>query len=152
MDIHLTTYNTHEDTITIIHTHPPTTTNFNVTNIKIKTTLLTKTIVNLKNKIPTLPFEIPKNKTQIKHLIHYLQHYDTIILKNHKILTINQNIKQTYLQLKLIKHLTKIQSITRQLDNINKLTNHQMKTLLKKRKSTNLNTKTQKLSDLPPTN
>ena len=151
LDMHLAAYNAREDAMAVIHAHPPTATGFSVAGIEVETTLLAEAVVSLGNKIPTLPFEMPKSETQVERLIRYLQHYDAVILKNHGVLTVGQDMEQAYLRLELVEHLAKIQSIAQQLGNVDRLTNHQVETLLKKRKTAGLGAEARGVSGPPPT-
>jgi len=151
LDMHLAAYNARDDSRAVIHAHPPTATGFSVAGVEVETTMLAEAVVSLGDKIPTLPFEMPKSETQIERLVRYLQHYDAVILKNHGVLTLGKDMEQAYLRMELVEHLAKIKAVAQQLGNVDTLTSHQVEILLRKRKAAGLGAESRGILGQPPT-
>ncbi len=151
LDMHLAAYNAREDAMAVLHAHPPAATGFSVTNIDVETIIGAEAVVSLGDKIPTLPFEMPKSEAHVERLTRYLLHYDAVILKNHGVLTVGKDMEQAYLRMELVEHLAKIQAVARQLGRMDTLTEHQVQTLMRKRHSAGLGPKARGVTGAPPT-
>ena len=150
LDMHLAAFKARPDFEAVIHAHPPVSTGFTVAGVTVETTLMAEPVVSLGDRIPTLPFSMPKSEEQVERLIQYFQFYDVVLLKNHGVIAGGKDLEQAYLRIELVEHLANIKKQAMQVGQLSHLSEHQVQTLMRKRNSAGLGPDARGVTGHPP--
>ena len=133
LTMHLWAYEIRPDFNAVIHVHPPVTVGLSLAGKEVTPTILAEAVVSLGDRVPTVPFTMPKAETMRDHLMKYLAHYDVVILERHGILAGGKDLEQAYLRIELVEHLAHMIHVANHNGGARSLDEHQISTLMRAR-------------------
>ena len=136
--MHRAAYQQRPDAYCVIHAHPPFATGMAVAGLAFEQPLLPEAVVSLGPRIPLIPFSAPGSRTGLSMLGSYLVEYDAVLLQNHGVLTLGNDIEQAYLRMELVEHLAKILAAANQFGGAKEFDQTCIPKLLESRKKAGL--------------
>lgn len=112
--LHLVAYRVREDVGAVLHAHPPTASGFSMAHLDVDPTLTPEAVVSLGDRIPTVPHFLPGDPRLLDALADALLPCDAVVLRNHGVLTVGDDLEQAFLRMELVEHLAKMQLVARQ--------------------------------------
>jgi L-fuculose-phosphate aldolase len=106
--LHKAAYTARPDAMAVIHAHPPVACGFAVAGRPLGRPALAEMVVSLGDDIPLLPYAPPKDDLGDQALMEALQKHDAVVLGNHGVLTVGDDLEQAYLRMELVEHWASI--------------------------------------------
>lgn len=106
--LHRAVYSARPDAHAVLHAHPPTACGFAVAGKSLGTPAIAEMIVSLGDAIPLLPYAMPKDERGDQALMKAVETYDAVLLGNHGVLTLGDDLEQAYLRMELVEHWARI--------------------------------------------
>ncbi|KAA3617118.1 MAG: class II aldolase/adducin family protein [Calditrichaeota bacterium] len=128
--MHLEAYKTRPDIAAVVHAHPLYSTSFATCGLAIDEPILPEIILTLK-KIPLAKYATPGSievGDSIKKLI--LSH-DSILLENHGVITVADNLNNAYMHLERVEHVAQIIFLAKQMCRPTTLSPDQVDSIIK---------------------
>jgi L-fuculose-phosphate aldolase len=150
LSMHLAAYEIRPDFNAVIHAHPPVTVGLSLAGKEVSPTIMAEAVISLGDRVPTLPFTMPKAETLRDHLISYLAYYDVVILERHGVLAGGKDIEQAFLRIELVEHLAHMTHVANHNGGARTLDEHQIATLMRARARAGLGPSARGLSGEPP--
>ncbi|MFH1699148.1 MAG: class II aldolase/adducin family protein [Candidatus Zixiibacteriota bacterium] len=132
--MHLFAYNNRGDINACIHAHPPFTAALSVAGLSDHNYILPETVISA-GKIPVAPYATPGTDDLALSLSPFIEECDAIILKNHGLVCFGENLESALNLLEVVEHNSKILYLSRQLGDIDYLTDSEVNRLLAIRQS-----------------
>ncbi len=130
--MHLTIYKNRLDVNAVCHAHPIYSTAFASTGKSLTKKVLPEVIISL-DEIPLVKYATPGTKELSKQLIPFIKKYDALLLENHGVLTLGNNLLDAYFKMETVEHFAKICFIAEQIGKINQLNKKEVKKLIQQR-------------------
>lgn len=106
--MHMAIYRKRSDISGIIHTHPPFATAMSCCGISIPTNLLSESIMAI-GEVPIVPFATPGSNELAERVVDIINiSTRAILLENHGAVTFGRNLREAYLCLESLEHLSRI--------------------------------------------
>jgi L-fuculose-phosphate aldolase len=150
LSMHLAAYGARSDFNAVIHAHPPVTVGLSLAGKAVETTILAEAVVSLGDRVPAIPFSMPKSETQREHLIQYLPFFDIVILERHGVLAGGNDLEQAYLRIELLEHLAHMTHVANHNGGAQSLSDHQVHTLMRARHRAGLGPQARGVTGEPP--
>lgn len=131
--LHLKIYRERPDARAVVHAHPPTACGFAVAGIELETVCMPEAVVSLGPRIPLTPLALPFGEEGASALDGLLEDFDALLLANHGVFTLADDLWTAFYRLELVEHLAKIQQVALSLGNVNRLSAEQVQSLLERR-------------------
>lgn len=131
--LHLKIYRERPDARAVVHAHPPTACGFAVAGIPLETTCMPEAVVSLGAEIPLAPLTLPFGEEGAAALNGLLDDADALLLANHGVFTLADDLWTAFYRLELLEHLAKIQLVARQLGHVTRLSSTHIQNLLERR-------------------
>lgn len=131
--LHLAAYRARSDVNAVIHAHPPFATAFAVAGRELACSIIAEAVVSLGAKIPLVPYARPGTGLFVESLEKELPTYDAVLLENHGVITVGDNLEQARLRMELVEHLACIQWRAHQIGTVQKIPEDDVGPLLEKR-------------------
>ncbi len=108
MALHLAIYQARPDVKAIIHAHPPYATAMAVAGMGLEKPFIAEAVVSLGERIPLVPFAVPKTPEWSRSVAEYSLLADALLLQNHGVIAYGDDLEQAFLRLELVEHLATI--------------------------------------------
>ncbi len=108
LDLHLAVYKTRPDVKAVLHAHPPFATALAVAGRGLDRPFIAEAVVSLGERVPLLPFTLPRAAGWTQPLIDAAPWFDAVLLQNHGVLTWGDSLEQAFLRMELVEHLATI--------------------------------------------
>lgn len=131
--LHLAAYRARPDVNAVIHAHPPFATAFAVAGRELTCSIIAEAVVSLGAKIPLVPYARPGTPSFAGSLEEKLPAYDAVLLQNHGVITVGDDLEQARLRMELVEHLACIQWRAHQLGTVQPIPEDDIGPLLEKR-------------------
>lgn len=131
--LHLKVYRERPDAHAVLHAHPPTACGFAVAGIPIESVCMPEAVVSLGSHIPLTGVVLPFGDEGAAVLDGQLDDADAVLLAQHGVLTLADELWTAFYRLELVEHLAKIQLVARQLGGASRLSDAHVQTLLERR-------------------
>jgi len=102
--LHKAAYTARPDAMAVIHAHPPVACGFAVAGRPLGRPAIAEMVVSIGDDIPLLPYAPPKDEKGDAALMAALEKHDAVVLGNHGVLTVGDDLEQAYLRLELVEH------------------------------------------------
>lgn len=106
--LHSAIYEKRPDVKAVIHAHPPYATAMAVAGQSMERPILAEAVVSLGDKVPLVPFALPKTPAWTRGLETLCVSYDALLLENHGVIAYGDDLEQAFLRLELVEHLARI--------------------------------------------
>ena len=136
--LHYAIYNSRPDINSVIHAHPPYASAWGITGLEPPPFAIAEMIVSLGEKVPLLPFYMPKSAEWVNSVSENAGLFNGLLLSANGALSYGSGLEQAYLRMELIEHWCKISSIANNIGTIKPLEDSCIKTLLSARKKAGL--------------
>ena len=113
--LHRVVYDQRPDAKVVMHAHPPTASGFALAGVEIGEVASVEVAVSLGRHIPSLPFAMPGSDTLERALATAIEGNDVLLLEQHGVLVLGDNLEQAYLRMELVEHYAKQLLVARQL-------------------------------------
>lgn len=130
--MHLTVYKNRADVKAVCHAHPVYSTAFASIGKSLVKKVLPEVIISL-DEIPLVKYATPGTKELSKQLIPFIKKYDAMLLENHGVLTLGNNLLDAYYKMETVEHFAQIHFIAEQIGKINQLNKKEVKKLIQQR-------------------
>ena len=147
--LHRTCFATRPDAQVVLHAHPPTTTGMAVAGVEIHPTLIAEAVVSLGDRIPLAPYAMPGTEESNDALAKLISHYDVVMLENHGVIAVGDDLEQAFLRVELCEHLAKIQLAAEQAGGARRIPDADIQRLMKKRTKAGLGPESRGVPALP---
>lgn len=127
--MHLYAYRMRPDIKAVVHAHPPTATAFAAAGISLTDPVLPEVILTV-GPVPLAKYATPSTDEVPKSIAPHLKKHNAILLANHGVLTVGQDITEALHRMERVEHLAKIMLVAGQLGGTRKLNKNQIKKLL----------------------
>lgn len=104
--LHLAAYNYRESIGAVVHAHPPYATSFAIANKPIETRAYAEVIM-FYGKIPLAQYGTPSSDEIYADVREYLKEYDIILLANHGVMSVGDNIFEAFLKMESAESIAK---------------------------------------------
>ncbi|MEE9442848.1 MAG: class II aldolase/adducin family protein [candidate division Zixibacteria bacterium] len=127
--MHLFAYNNRDDISACIHAHPPFTTALSVAGISDNNAILPETVISA-GRIPVTQYATPGTDELTLSISPFIEECDAIIIKNHGLVCFGKDLDSALNLLEIVEHNSKILYLSRQLGNIDYLSESEVEKLL----------------------
>jgi L-fuculose-phosphate aldolase len=127
--LHLKVYQERSNVNSVCHLHPPYATAFAVAGISLYENVLPEEIISF-DKALLIEYGTPGTEELYNKLHPHLHSTDAFLLANHGALTVGKDIFDAYNKMETLEHTAKILFIAKQLGNIGKLNEEEVKKLI----------------------
>ncbi len=135
--IHTMIYQQRPDINAVVHAHPPYATAFSVAGISLMQCVLPEIILTI-GAVPLAEYATLYTEELASSIEKYIKDYNAVLLKNHGVVTIGNDLLCAYHRMEKVEHMAKIIYLARTLGNIDVLTKEQIDSLMKVRESLGL--------------
>ncbi len=111
VSMHLGCYLTREDISAVIHTHPPLV--IGLINAGTKIRAMFPDFVALVGEVPVIDYVIPAGEKIRKAVTKVIKRYDAVLLKNHGLVTVGNNLKEAFYRTEIIEEAARILIVSR---------------------------------------
>lgn len=137
--LHTTIYRYRKDVNAIVHAHPTYATAFSVAGLDLMQCVLPEVVLTI-GGVPLANYATLYTEELPQSILKYVDNYSAILLKNHGVVTFDKDLFSAYYKLEKVEHLAQIIYLAKTLGKVDVLTNEQVRSLLKVRKSLGLKT------------
>jgi L-fuculose-phosphate aldolase len=116
--LHLAVYRNRADVGAVVHSHAPHATALAVAGIEIEAQMMAEPVVSLGERIPLVPFALPKSPAATLNLLPFVERFNAVTLENHGVLTWAADLETAFLRMELVEHLARIQLLAPSLRTI----------------------------------
>lgn len=127
--MHLTVYKNRQDVKAVIHTHPIYATALSVARVSLDKFVLPEVVVNI-GKIPLVEYATLYTEELATRVERYIKNYDALVLKNHGVLTVGEDLWSAYHKTEKVEYMAKIIFIAKILGRIDELSSKEVRKLL----------------------
>lgn len=135
--MHIEVYKCREDVKSVIHAHPPHATSFAVAGIPLEKCVLPEAILTL-GAVPIAEYGTPSTMEIPDSVKPHIKDCDAVLLANHGALTLGNSLEKAYFLMETLEHTAKIITYSRNLGNVNTLTNPQVHKLMEIKEKLNI--------------
>lgn len=115
---HLKVYQKRPDISSVVHAHPPVSTGFAVAGISLSKPILPEMVIAL-GCVPLAQYGTPGTDELVKEIEKIIPTCNAILLANHGVLTVGEDIFSAYYRMETVEHSAHINWIARTLGNVN---------------------------------
>jgi len=130
--LHLAIYQANPKVQGVVHAHPPYATAFGVANVQIPTCILPEIEIAL-GVVPIADYETPGTQACADAVARHANDAWTAIMKNHGVVSWGQSLKMAHFRMEMVDSYCRILMLSRQLGNVDRLSDPQVKELLEAR-------------------
>jgi L-fuculose-phosphate aldolase len=134
--LHFLVYRLRPDVGAVVHAHPPHATALAVTGRTLPC-FLPESVVSLGREVPLVPFAPPGAASE-KALGPYVELYDVVLLEQHGVIAVGDDVEQALMRLELAEHLARIAHLADAHGGVRALPEDLVRDLLHKRTSAGL--------------
>ncbi len=127
--MHLEIYKMRPDIHAVVHAHPPTATGFAVAGIELTQCILPEVIVSL-GGVPLASYGTPGGPDIVEPMKPLLERYDAVLMANHGVVTLGENILDAHFKMETVEHFAKIALVAQQLGSVKTLNEGQVGDLI----------------------
>ncbi|MDQ2087123.1 class II aldolase/adducin family protein [Herbivorax sp. ANBcel31] len=131
--LHLTAYKKRKDAGAAIHAHSPYATAFAVANKPIETKAYAEMLIFF-GKIPLAKYGAPSTEDICSGAEEYIENYDTILLANHGIMTVEKDVFNAFFKIEAAESIAKVLILSNIAGGEKDLTDEQIRQLSNIRK------------------
>ncbi|MEW5848555.1 MAG: class II aldolase/adducin family protein [Myxococcota bacterium] len=131
--LHKAVYTARPDAMAVLHAHPPTATGFAVAGRSLGRPAIAEMVVSIGEEIPLLPFTPPRCDKGDETLRKAVEIHDAVVLANHGVITLGDDLEQAFLRMELVEHWARILLTATQLGGAVPLPGDDVKKLLEAR-------------------
>jgi len=148
LSMHFAAYQARPDAKAVLHAHCPESIALSMLGHEIMPTMIAEAVVSLGDRIPTIGYFFPGSEEGLKDLGELLAYYDVVVLGNHGVISVGDDMEQAFLRMELCEHLAGIQRRTLTVGYPTTIPEEDIVRLLHKRKKAGLGPESRGL-DLP---
>lgn len=104
---HILTYKKNPGISAIIHAHPPYATAMSIAQVEIADNIHEESAILL-GKVPVLPYEVTSSLSLAEEVSENLKSHVAILISNHGVVTVGQNMEQAYRRIEELESLCKM--------------------------------------------
>jgi L-fuculose-phosphate aldolase len=149
--LHRICFATRPDAQVVLHAHPPATTGMAIAGVEVVPTMIAEAVVSLGDRIPLAPYALPGTEASNEALAEQILVYDVVMLANHGVIAVGDDLEQAFLRLELCEHLAKIQLAAEQAGGARRIPEADVERLLNKRAKAGLGPEARGLERPRPT-
>lgn len=127
--MHLKAYELRPDIGAVVHAHPPYATAFAVAGIPLSECVLPEVILSL-GSVPLAHYGTPSTEEVPRSIESVVTKSDAFLLRNHGVMTVGDNVLNTYHKLETVEHFAEISFIARHLGSVSSLPHEDVQKLL----------------------
>lgn len=116
--MHIMAYRARPDIGAVVHAHPPIATGFAVAGLALDQCVLPEVVVTL-GGVPLSPYGLPSSQELPDAIEPYIKQSNVVLMANHGIVAVGDNIMQAYYRMETVEHFAKILMTAVQLGNVN---------------------------------
>ena len=131
--LHKTCFAVRPDAQVVLHAHPPTTTGMAVAGVEVLPTIIAEAVVSLGDRIPLAPYALPGTEASNEALAEAILLHDVVMLENHGVIAVGDDLEQAFLRIELCEHLARIQMAAAQAGGARTIPDADVERLLHKR-------------------
>ncbi len=128
--MHMEVYKMRPDISAVVHAHPLYSTSFATCGLAIEEPVLPEIILTLK-KVPLAKYATPGTEQVSLSIKDLVLSHDSILLENHGVITIADNLRSAYMHLERVEHAAQIIFLAKQMCKPIPLSDDQVKELNK---------------------
>jgi len=132
---HLKVYEMRPDIKSVVHAHPPFSTGFAVAGIPLSKPTLPEMVISL-GCVPIADYGTPGTEELVKEIEKIIPTCNAILLANHGVLTLGDDISQAYYRMETVEHSAHINWIAHTLGKVNVISGNQLEQLIELRDKT----------------
>jgi L-fuculose-phosphate aldolase len=132
IQMHLRAYEVREDIGAVVHAHAPYATAFAVAGLPLAECVLPEVILSI-GSVPLAHYGTPSTEEVPKSIENVVTKCDALLLRNHGVMTVGEDVISAYHKLETVEHFAKITFIARHLGTINPLGHEEVRKLLEVR-------------------
>jgi L-fuculose-phosphate aldolase len=137
LKMHLAVYELRDDVGAVVHAHPPRATGFAVAGEPLAQCVLPEVIMTL-GQVPLAEYATPSTEEVVSSIRKLLPSYSAMLLRNHGVLTMGQDLSQAYFRMETVEHFAEITLTARALGGPNPLSSDDVRKLLNVREGLGL--------------
>jgi len=126
--MHLFVYKKRKDVKAVVHAHPAYSTALAIAGIKLPDSIMPEVITSL-GKVPLAPYGTPSTREVPDSISDLIKYHDAIILRNHGVLTVGENLAEAYFRLERVEHYAQVFCLAKTLGKVRKLSPKQLEKL-----------------------
>jgi len=130
--MHLFAYERRPDVGAVVHAHPPKATGFAAAGVPLAECVLPEVILTL-GKVPLASYATPSTEEVPRSIEELIGGYSAMLLKNHGVLTLGDDIEQAYFRMETVEHFGAITLSARALGGTSPLSREEVRKLLQVR-------------------
>ncbi len=116
--MHIMAYNARPEIGAVLHAHPPVATGFAVAGLSLDQCVLPEVVVSL-GGVPLSPYGLPSSKELPEAIEPYIKQSNVVLMANHGVLAVGENVMQAYYRMETVEHFAKILLTAVQLGQVN---------------------------------
>ncbi len=134
LELHLAAYRARPEIEVVLHAHPPCATAFGLVGLELGPVAMPEIVVSLGDRIPTVPYAMPKTPEAVKGVEAAAAQVDAMLLAGNGALTLGADLNQAFLRMELVEHYARILTAARHLGQVEPLPPGDVAKLLEARK------------------
>ncbi len=130
--MHLFAYNRRPEIGSVVHAHPPKATGFAVAGVALAQCILPEVILSL-GGVPLAEYATPSTPEVSQSISGFIDTYSAMLLKNHGVLTLGEDIYQAYYRMETVEHFAAVSLTALQLGGASPLSKANIEDLVRVR-------------------
>jgi L-fuculose-phosphate aldolase len=136
--LHTMVYKERPDINAVVHAHPPYSTAFSVAGISLIQCVLPEVVITI-GGVPLTEYATLYTEELPLSIKKYIKDFNALLLKNHGVVTVGENLLSAYHRLEKVEHMAQIIYLAKNLGNVDVLSKEQLESLIKVKESLGLN-------------
>jgi len=128
LGMHLCVYDKRPDAAACVHAHPPYATACSVAGISLSDPVLPEIVATM-GQVVTAEYATPSTPEVANSIAAAIAGHDSIILKNHGVLTIGPDLETAFMRMEMTEHLAQVIFLARALGRVDVLTPEQVRAI-----------------------
>ena len=128
--MHLKAYELRDDIGAVVHAHPPKATGYAVAGVPLAQCILPEVILTL-GEVPLAAYATPSTSEVPRSIDAFIADYNAMLLKNHGVLALGDDIDQAYYRVETVEHFAAISLVARALGGAAPLSQEDVRKLTK---------------------
>jgi L-fuculose-phosphate aldolase len=129
MKVHLMAYKERSDVMSVVHAHPPYSTGYALAGLDLGECKLPEVVIAL-GTIPLTKYGLPGTDDLPDKIKEFIHQSDAFLMELHGVLTVGQDVLNSYYKMETVEHFAKIDFIARQLGGARLFSKEQAEELL----------------------
>jgi len=128
LGMHLCAYEKRPDAVACVHAHPPYATACSVAGINLSDPVLPEIVATM-GQVVTAEYAQPSTPEVAQSIAEVVTRHDSIILKNHGVLTVGPDLETAFMRMEMTEHLAQVIFLARALGRVDMLTPDQVRAI-----------------------